>query len=627
MADRITLDHYMTYEPSAQGAHIYVDSVRAVGAPVSERLFGLFTEHLGKNVYGGAWAQALPNPGFELFDATLADVPVTHRKDVARATDRRLQLAAVQFRMPGLLDYRQQGLAPYWAPTPLSEGTYSLECSYNGTAQQITAGTQICGIESPLFLPLHRTQQYQFQVQVSFPQQKKHQTPGNLQVEVWQVVGEEAPEMPPTTDPPHIATYGLDRGGAPIGEQPDRLLSTTTIPLDRPGWPQGQWHQVGAMLYVANTEVPQGARLKFRILIPAHTSLLLDQALLFPTDAIAGWDPEVVRLLRDMNLTVLRFPGGNFVSGYHWQDGVGAMASRPEKPNPAWSEWEPNHVGTNEWLTLCELVGAEPVICVNAGNGSPQEAADWVRYCNDPVSTPWGQRRAADGHPAPYHVHLWEIGNELWGDFQIGHCTSSEYGERFGKFAQAMLQADPDIALLAVGGSQPKVLESDADGTDLLGAAYAGHALRHHGEHVWAIAEHAVMGGVRLKQADARTAYLGLLACTHHVGELNQRNKAVLNELQLATKIAQTEQMVAVRGVDRPTDDSLAAAIVYAGFLNWFIRSEGLVTLFTRSALINHGDLLAKVREVVYPLPGYWAQLMYATQPGRRPIPLHIATP
>src|SRR5690606_13059468 len=120
------------------------------------------------------------------------------------------------------------------------------------------------------------------------------------------------------------------------------------------------------------------------------------------------WDPEVVQLLRDAKVSVLRFPGGNFASGYHWEDGVGPIERRPEKPNPAWAEWEPNHVGADEWLALCELIGAEPLICVNAGNGTPEEAANWVRYCNDPETTPWGQKRAANGHPAPYNVRLWE---------------------------------------------------------------------------------------------------------------------------------------------------------------------------------------------------------------------------
>jgi hypothetical protein len=190
-----------------------------------------------------------------------------------------------------------------------------------------------------------------------------------------------------------------------------------------------------------------------------------------------------------------------------------------------------------------------------------------------------------------------------------------------------MKAADPTIQLIAVGGSQPQVLMASAVDNHLLGASFAGQALEQYGDQVWAIAEHAVMGGARTKNASSRDTYMALLAHTHHIGELNEKNKQAIERLGLHTLISQTEQMVAVRGVNRPTDESLAAAVVWAGFMNWFLRSDGLVSLFTRSAMINHGDLLAKVREVVYPLPGYHAQALYARQPGRIPAPVHVTTP
>src|SRR5690606_22419917 len=115
-------------------------------------------------------------------------------------------------------------------------------------------------------------------------------------------------------------------------------------------------------------------------------------------------------------------------------------------------------------LTLCELVGAEPMICINAGNGAVEEAVNWVRYCNDPPHTEWGRRRAANGHPTPYNVRLWEVGNELWGTFQINWATSEDYGERFARFAEAMKAADPSIQLIAIGGDMPGALLQKAQG-------------------------------------------------------------------------------------------------------------------------------------------------------------------
>jgi hypothetical protein len=95
-----------------------------------------------------------------------------------------------------------------------------------------------------------------------------------------------------------------------------------------------------------------------------------------------GWDPEVVGLMKEAALPLLRFPGGNFSSGYHWRDGVGPTENRPILPNPAWPEIECNDAGTDDWLRLCDLVGCEAMICVNGGNGTPEEAAQWVEYCN-----------------------------------------------------------------------------------------------------------------------------------------------------------------------------------------------------------------------------------------------------
>src|SRR5690606_9363482 len=141
--------------------------------------------------------------------------------------------------------------------------------------------------------------------------------------------------------------------------------------------------------------------------------------------------------------------------------GIGPIEKRPEKPNPAWPEWEANRVGPDELLTPCELISAEPMICVNAGNGTPEGAGDWARYCNDPVTTEWGRLRAASGHPAPCNVRLWEVGNELWGSFQVNWAKNDEYGRRFEAFSAAMKEADPTIDLIAIGGSMPDVVLAD----------------------------------------------------------------------------------------------------------------------------------------------------------------------
>jgi alpha-N-arabinofuranosidase len=160
---------------------------------------------------------------------------------------------------------------------------------------------------------------------------------------------------------------------------------------------------------------------------------------------------DTLELIKQLNPPIIRYPGGNFASGYHWEDGIGPKSERPTRHDAAWQAEEINQVGTDEFLAFCELIGTEPVFCVNDGSGSPEEAARWVAYCNDPATTEQGKRRAANGHPEPYNVKYWGIGNEVWGAWQIGTTSADEYVKRLLRFIKAMRAVDPTIKLVAVG--------------------------------------------------------------------------------------------------------------------------------------------------------------------------------
>jgi len=170
--------------------------------------------------------------------------------------------------------------------------------------------------------------------------------------------------------------------------------------------------------------------------------------------------PDTLRLIRDLRPSVIRYPGGNFASGYHWEDGIGPRSQRPARFDPAWQSHESNQVGTDEFMEFCAQVGAEPFLVVNDGSGTPEEAARWVAYCNEPPTGEQGRRRAANGHPQPYNVRLWGVGNEVWGQWQVGHTSAEEYAERLNAFAAAMRAADPNIKIVAVGD---KVLSDQAN--------------------------------------------------------------------------------------------------------------------------------------------------------------------
>jgi hypothetical protein len=169
------------------------------------------------------------------------------------------------------------------------------------------------------------------------------------------------------------------------------------------------------------------------------------------TEDGAHWRDDVLALVKDLRPPLIRYPGGNFASGYHWEDGIGPRPARPRRFDSAWQTWETNQVGTDEFLAYCAEVGAAPFLVVNDGSGTPAEAARWVAYCNEPETGEQGRRRAANGHPAPYAVRLWGVGNEVWGRWQIGHTGPAEYAMRLRAFAAAMRAADPTIQIVGVG--------------------------------------------------------------------------------------------------------------------------------------------------------------------------------
>jgi alpha-N-arabinofuranosidase len=179
---------------------------------------------------------------------------------------------------------------------------------------------------------------------------------------------------------------------------------------------------------------------------------------LMPADNIDGFRPEVIAVLKQLRFGVLRFPGGNFVSSYEWRYGVGDIDKRPPIFDPVWHALQPNDVGTDEFLTLCKLIGVDPYITVNAGFGDAWSARELVEYTNGAATTPMGKWRAQNGHPAPYNVKLWGIGNEPWGDYQMGAMALPQYELKHNLFAKEMRKIAPTITLIA-GGAMPDVME------------------------------------------------------------------------------------------------------------------------------------------------------------------------
>ncbi|MCK5820980.1 MAG: hypothetical protein KAH17_03795, partial [Bacteroidales bacterium] len=172
---------------------------------------------------------------------------------------------------------------------------------------------------------------------------------------------------------------------------------------------------------------------------------------LMPDDNIDGFRKDVLSLLKELNSPIYRWPGGNFVSGYDWKDGVGDPDQRPPRKNPAWTGVEHNDVGIHEFMRFCELLDTEPYIAVNAGLGGAEEARKQVEYCNGDSSTKTGKWRMSNGHTEPWNVKWWCIGNEMYGGWQLGFMSTQDFVKKHNAFAEAMRSVDQDINLVAVG--------------------------------------------------------------------------------------------------------------------------------------------------------------------------------
>lgn len=172
---------------------------------------------------------------------------------------------------------------------------------------------------------------------------------------------------------------------------------------------------------------------------------------LMPADNVRGMRADTLDLIRQVGAPITRWPGGNFVSGYNWKDGIGDRDRRPPRWERAWNDIEDNDFGLDEFMDFCAEVKTEPYICVNAGLGSAQDAADEVQYANGSESTIWGAARARNGHRRPYNVVWWGVGNEMYGDWQLGNIPVARYADRHNAYVGAMRAVDQKIKIVGVG--------------------------------------------------------------------------------------------------------------------------------------------------------------------------------
>lgn len=325
-----------------------------------------------------------------------------------------------------------------------------------------------------------------------------------------------------------------------------------------------------------------------------------------------GFRSDVLAALAEMDMTIMRYPGGNFASGYHWQDGVGPRAARPTVRELAWQSIEPNSFGTDEYIRLCRRMGWTPMLTVNLGTGTPEEARNWVEYCNCPPGTRYADQRAANASVDPYGVPLWCLGNEMDGPWQLGHVPADQYAIRAQQAAKMMRDTDPRIELVACGScaiTLPTYLEWDRVVLEYLGD--------------WAdyISLHRYVGNQERDTAN-------YLAVTNSIDRQIEAMDAVCRAAQARGRRRQRAYLCFdewnVWYKDRSGDGrgklaphlseevyNLEDALVVAGFLNSFIRHADAVKIANIAQIVNviaplhtEGDRLLR-HSIFYPFVMY----------------------
>ncbi|MUG66365.1 alpha-L-arabinofuranosidase [Paenibacillus campinasensis] len=402
------------------------------------------------------------------------------------------------------------------------------------------------------------------------------------------------------------------------------------------------WQEYEATLNVSRA----CADAEIRVYVPAdhprwhdHVStgmLWLDHVSLLPADSIGYVKREVMDMTRDLNAGMMRL-AGNYISAYHFEHGIGPVLERPVMYNEAWGGWTNKYFGTDEFIRFCRELGVEPMICVNDGSGTPEEAARWVEYCNGGIDTPMGAKRAASGHPEPYHVRYWEIGNEVWGDWQVGTCSADRFAERCASFAKAMKEADPSVVILACG-------HTDQD--------WNRAVLDIAGESIDYLTLHLYHGFGRFgmdRRTPAEERYKAIVSYSEWTREdIRQTVERIqANEKHRHVKLAITEYntMFYPNTVRKglPDEHTLGAAVANAANLNEMLRASDTVHIGSYSDLVNGwlggcirvGDYYAdqycgKVPGwsgralTIYGTPTYEVLKLYANREIRRTLPAEV---
>lgn len=541
----------VTSRPVQGEASIQIDLSRPVHEEIPRSIFGSFLEPIGNSTYNGLWAEVLENPSFEagLWDAG-------HIQGMLQAE-------------PELVQASGLGLPFPWLPLEVHQGNryefrYGDAANSSRSLELMGLPGQQTGVVQRVYLPVQRELTYKGSIYV------KHLSGGAaMKVSLVSRNGMHA----------ELASAAIDA----------RANTWTKLPFT---------------LTLQEEALAPLEQAEFRIALVGDARVLIDQVSLMPADAMDGLDPDMVHAAQDMHTPLVRF-GGNFTSGYHWRDGVGPLDKRVSMPNVAWGIPEYNTFGTDEFLHFCELIHAEPQIALNLGSGTPEEAADWVRY--------------VDEHFHSKHAGLlWEMGNELWGEWNTGWPTPDELAPRTLAFSRAIRAVDPTARLIATGQDPDRFEQWDAK--QLANPVGTADYLSTHFVET--------TSDVDLKEPSREFVTAATLALPIGL----ERRLAMMRD-QIAgspqkdrMKIAFTEWLYVAGSShekDVPQYDNFAGALTAAGTLNMLMRSSTFVPVSDMTGIIELGGIWKK-RGVVYRTPASYVLGMFGGADIDRLLPVKV---
>ncbi|KAK5166895.1 uncharacterized protein LTR77_007624 [Saxophila tyrrhenica] len=344
-----------------------------------------------------------------------------------------------------------------------------------------------------------------------------------------------------------------------------------------------------------------------------------------------GFRKDVIKEMKELNVPVVRYPGGNFCATYHWLDGVGPREKRPRRPELAWLGVESNQIGTDEFMKWCELVGTEPYLCLNMGTGTLDEALAWVEYCNSTLDTYYANMRRRNGREKPYGVKYWALGNEVYGPWQVEQNTKEDYAKKAYQWAKALKLLDPSLTLILCGEigtshwDHHVLKECLKVETHALGGSDTAALMDMHSIHQYTTSNDPIKNAFAPRSAEraieVTASLIDLARIQNGVSPKVPRQMICFDEWN----VWDPQRAVGEKGAEEryTLSDALAVAI----WLNVFVRQSRYVGMANIAQSVNVISPLMTTKEGLVKQTTWWPLLLFSKYMRGWTIATHTSSP